>query len=178
MMNKLTHFISPDIASVLKGVPNTKHWHDTFDTTWKMFKNHYKLSSNDVTYWKRYRGPRISGNSQDCKHEDGYSFSVYFRSKVDSPKFDDIIILLADEMKDGGFLPFYDRVVRTIENNTPVQTWISDTVQNTDFPEIVEYFPNFKFYNKYALELERYFAGPPNWGKMFVDFIRSHVAER
>ena len=177
MMNKLTHFISPDIASVLKGVPNTKHWHDTFDTTWKMFKNHYKLSSNDVTYWKRYRGPRISGNSQDCKPEDGYSFSVYFRSKVDSPKFDDIIILLANEMKDGGFL--YDAThVDPYGTRNFTEQWIKDTVWNVNFSEIIEYFPNFNYYNKYALELERYFAGPPNWGKMFVDFIRSHVAER
>lgn len=163
-MNKLKHFVSPDTEnSVLKGIPNTDYWHTVFENTWVAFLNHHNLVCQDVTYRKRYRGPRISGNAQDCKKEDGYSFSVYVRTqRYWQTKYDDIVVLLADEMERGGFLPDY-----------PVRYWISETSRNCDIDEMENLFPNFNFYKKYENELENYFAdrAQPGYRKMFVDFL-------
>ena len=172
-MNSLKHFVSPDTeASVLKGIPNTDYWHKVFENTWVAFLNHHNLSCQDVTYRKRYRGPRISGNAQDCKQEDGYSFSVYIRTeRYWQTKYEDIVVLLAHEMERGGFSRF----------SVPVKRWISETLLNysvgTD--EMEQLFPNFIFYKKYENELENYFAdsAQPGHRKMFVDFLMPTVGE-
>jgi hypothetical protein len=174
--NKLKHFVSPaSEASVLKGIPNTDYWHHLFGDTWMAFLNHHNLWCQDVTYRKRFRGPRISGNAQDCKKEDGYSFSVYIRSeRYWETKYDDIVVLLAREMLRGGFFP---------ESWTwpdyPVRHWISETSRNyaisNDIDKMEQLFPNFNFYNKYENELESYFAdrAQPGYSKMFLNFIRT-----
>lgn len=171
-MNKLKHFVSPDTEnSVLKGIPNTDYWHTVFENTWVAFLNHHNLLCQDVTYCKRYRGPRISGNAQDCKKEDGYSFSVYIRTKrYWETKYEDIVVLLAREMSRGGFLTDY-----------PVRYWISETSRNytidkvghDEIDKMEQLFPNFHFYKKYENELENYFAdrAQPGHRKMFVDFL-------
>lgn len=199
-MNKLKHFVSPDTEnSVLKGIPNTDYWHTVFENTWVAFLNHHNLVSErlrvgnahrncspamlsrDVTYRKRFRGPRISGNEYDCKKEDGYSFSVYIRTeRYWETKYEDIVVLLAREMERGGFLTDYP--VRYY----PVRYWISETSRNytidkvghDEIDKMEQLFPNFNFYKKYENELENYFAdrAQPGHRKMFLNFIANSVS--
>lgn len=171
----LTDFISPENEiSVLKGVPNTKYWHDVVYKALDKMHAEVVLCAQDFQVRKRYRGPRWH-NVRDCRKEDGWSFSLYIDDPVQVKRsFDDAVLILANEIESNGATFIH---LKSTHGHITFGQWLDDTKQNFSWEEIVADYPNLEWYDVYRDELERYFIHENqlkqgSYRYMFVNFIR------